>query len=389
MTDEKRADSGMRNIYALGAVSFFTDISSEMVFSVLPSFIVEVLGASKAELGLIEGVAEASSNILRMVSGYVSDWIGRRKLLVLVGYGVSTVAKPLFVVASNWTDALIVRLTDRIGKAVRTAPRDSLLSASVPGGKLGKAFGLHRTLDQAGAIVGPLLATLLFPMLSFRGLFYFSLVPALIALLVLVFFVQETAAAKAGGTLLANIREAASADFLKFLSVVAIFSIGAYDYSFVLVFAGEAGVPDQYVPLVYMLINLLTVTIAIPIGTASDKLGRERMLALAYGLLAATNVVMLLPYGGIVKALIASCAFGLYMGAVETVQRAVIPGYVDTRLRGTAYGVYYLTVGVSYLVANTAVGLLWDNLGSAAAFTYSLGTSVAASLLMILFASKR
>jgi len=389
MTDEKRTDSGMRNVYALGTVSFFTDVSSEMVFSVLPSYIVQVLGASKTELGLIEGIAEASSNILRMASGYISDWIGRRKLLVLVGYGVSTVAKPLFALASSWTDALVVRLTERVGKAIRTAPRDSLLSASVSGGKLGKAFGLHRTLDQAGAIVGPLLAALLLPLLSFGGLFYFSLLPAFIALLILIFFVQETTAPRAGGTLLANIREAANADFLRFLSVAALFSVGAYDYSFVLVFAGEAGVSNEYVPLVYMLINLLTVMIAIPIGIASDKLGRERMLAVGYGLLAATNAVMLFPSGGIVKALIASCAFGLYLGAVETVQRAVIPRYVDARLRGTAYGVYYLTIGVFYLVANTSVGLLWDNLGSAAAFTYSLGTSVAACLLMILLSSKR
>lgn len=389
LADKKSTSPGMRNVYALGVVSFFTDISSEMVFSVLPSFMVEVLGVSKTQLGLVEGVAEASSNILRMVSGYISDWMGRRKLLVLMGYGVSTVVKPLFALASNWIDVLLVRVTDRVGKAIRTTPRDSLLSASVPGGTLGKAFGLHRTLDQAGAVLGPLLATLLLPLLSYEGLFYVSLVPASVALLVLLFFVQEVAAAKAGGTLLGNIREAAGADFLRFLSVVALFSIGAYDYSFILVSAGQAGVPNQYVPLVYMLINVLTIVVAIPIGVASDRVGRERMLAVGYGFLGITDLILFLPFGGIVRPLIASCSFGLYLGAVETIQRAVIPKYAEARLRGTAYGLYYLTVGVFYLVANVAVGFLWDNMGASTAFAYSLATSASASLLMLALVGTR
>jgi MFS family permease len=225
--------------------------------------------------------------------------------------------------------------------------------------------------------------------LSYRGLFYFSFVPALVALLILLFLVQEVATAKAGGTLLGNIREAANADYLRLLSVVALFSMGAYNYSFILVSAGEAGVQDQYIPLVYMLINLLTVAIAIPIGTASDRIGRERMLALGYALLATTDAMLLFPSGGVLKAFIAACSFGLYLGAVETIQRAVIPGYVDARLRGTAYGLYYLTVGIFYLIANTTVGFLWDNMGSPVAFGYSLVTSVVACLLMVLLVPPR
>lgn len=382
-------EGSMKNVYALGAVSFFTDVSTEMVISVLPSFLVEVLGASKAEIGLIEGIAEASGNIFRMVSGYISDWVGKRKLLVLIGYGLSALTKPLFALASSWTDALLVRFTDRIGKAVRTAPRDSLLSASVPSDKLGQVFGLHRTLDQAGAILGPILATVLLPILSFRGLFYFSLIPALIALLILVFLVQEVTTAKAGGTLLGNIRETSNADFLKFLSVVALFSVGAYNYSFVLLSAGAAGVQDQYIPLVYMLINLMHVIISIPAGTLSDRVGRERVLAGGYGLLALASAVLVFPSGGILKALVAACVFGLYMGTVETIQRAIVPRYVVPKLRGTAYGMYYLTAGVFYLVANVSVGLLWDNMGSSVAFAYSFATSLLACLAMMLLASSK
>jgi MFS family permease len=377
-------DGGMRNVYALGAVSFFTDVSTEMVISVLPSFLVEVLGASKAEIGLIEGIAEASSNIFRMVSGYISDWVGRRKLLVFIGYGLSALTKPLFALSSSWTDALLVRFTDRVGKAVRTAPRDSLLSASVPSEKLGRVFGLHRALDQSGAILGPLLATVLLPILSFKGLFYFSLVPALLALLILVFVVQEVAASRAGGTMFGNIREAANADFLKFLAVAALFSVGAYNYSFILLSAGAAGVEDQFIPLVYMLINLMHVVISIPAGTLSDKVGRERVLAGGYGLLAIASATLALPTGGVIKTLVAACAFGLYMGTVETIQRAIVPKYVAPKLRGIAYGLYYLTVGVFYLVANVAVGLLWDNVGAPAAFAYSLITSSLACLAMML-----
>jgi len=372
----------MRNVYALGAVSFFTDVSSEMVFSVLPSFLIQVIGASKTELGFIEGIAEASSNILRMVSGYVSDWVGKRKLLVMIGYGLSALSKPLFAVASDWTHVLAVRFTDRVGKAVRTAPRDSLLSASVPGEKLGQAFGLHRTIDQSGAIVGPILATLLLPLIAYQGVFYFSLAPGLFALLILVLLVREVAAAKAGGTLLGNIREATNRDFLKFLVVVALFSAGAFNYSFILVAAGDAGVPEQYIPLVYMLINVLHTLVGIPAGVLSDRMGREKVLALGYGMLALTSVALILPSAGLVGALVATCAFGLYMGTVETIQRAVIPRYAEARLRGTAYGLYYLTVGVFYLLANVVVGFLWDNVGAQSAFSYSLATSLLACLAM-------
>ena len=377
----------MRNVYTLGAVSFLTDVSTEMVFSVLPSYLVQVLGASKTELGLVEGIAEASSNILLMVSGYVSDWIGRRKLLLLVGYGLSTLAKPLFALSRNWTDVLLVRFTDRVGKAVRTAPRDSLLSASVPSDRLGRAFGLHRTLDQSGAVLGPVLATLLLPVIAYEGLFYLSLLPGLLALLVLVFLVQEVATAKSGGTVFGNMREASNREFLKFLAVVALFSIGAFNFSFMMIAAGEYGVPEQYLPLVYMLINLVHAAVAIPAGTISDRVGRERMLAVGYGFLAATNVILLIPSRGVLTAIAATCAFGLYAGTVETMQRAVIPRYAEQKLRGTAYGMYYLTVGVSYLAANVVVGLLWDSIGLSAALTYSLVTSVTACLIMMFITS--
>jgi len=386
---EERKD-GMRNVYALGAVSFLTDVSSEMIFSVLPSFVVQVIGASKTELGIIEGIGESSSYLLRIISGYISDRVGKRKPLVLLGYGLSTLAKPLFYFASNWIDVLLVRLTDRIGKAVRTAPRDSLLSASAPSESLGKAFGIHRALDQSGAILGPILAILLLPLLSFKGLFVFSFVPGLLVVLVLIFLVQEVAVTTSSGTPLRNFREALSPSFARFLAVVAIFSIGAFDFSFILVRAGDVGISEQFVPAVYMLINISHTLIAIPAGSLSDRIGKGRVLAAGYVLLAVTNSVLVFLPQSVLQVLVAAGLFGLYFGVTETVQRAIIPGYASQSLRGTAYGIYYLDVGICYLFANVVVGYLWDSIGPTAAFTYSLSTSLlAAAGMLVLIAPSR
>ena len=186
---------GYRNILALGLVSFFTDVSTEMSLSILPFFIVQNLGATATLLGIIEGVAEAIGYVFRMISGVISDRLGKRKLLVFVGYAFSTAVKPLFAVAKSWTDALAVRIGDRVGKSVRTSPRDALLSESISDEHLGKAFGLHRTLDQAGGIVGPLLASVLLLLVGFgfREIFWVSFIPGLVALVVLLVFVKETA----------------------------------------------------------------------------------------------------------------------------------------------------------------------------------------------------
>jgi len=197
---------GLRNVTYLGIVSFFTDFSTEMVLGVLPLFIVSTLGASRAILGAIEGSSELTSYAFRMVSGSLSDKVGKRKIFVIAGYGLSTITKPFFAVSTSWLDAFAVRFGDRMGKGLRTAPRDALIADSVQESKAGRAFGIHRTIDQMGAIVGPIAAFALLQFIDIRGIFLFSLVPGAVAVIVLIFFVKEVAVKRsARTTVLSNI----------------------------------------------------------------------------------------------------------------------------------------------------------------------------------------
>ena len=388
----EKEKGGMRNIYALGLVSFFTDISSEMVFSVLPVFILSLPGSSPAFLGLIEGVAEALSYSLRSVSGFWSDKFRRRKLLVLIGYGFSNVVKPFFAVASTAWDTLWIRVGDRVGKGIRTAPRDALISESVSSERSGAAFGLHRTLDQSGAIVGPLLASglLIFLGYTVRDIFWISFIPGAIALIILVFFVKETIP-KAGAKfeLLKGIRDTLTADYRRLLVVVALFSVGAFNFSFILLNAQDLGVGADLIPLVYALVNVAHTLIAIPAGRLSDRIGKEKVLAGGYVLFLTSTTLIFLGSRSLFLAYVIAAVYGLYQGVVETVQRAMVPHYAKTGLRGTAYGVYYLVVGVSFFISNAATGWLWNSYGSSAASLYSMVTASVAVVSMSLFLRNR
>jgi MFS family permease len=391
MRTESKAEvntNSRRNIFALGFASFFTDVSSEMVFSLLPTFLLGLPGASVAILGFIEGTAEALSYVLRSVSGIFSDKLGRRKLFVLIGYGVSNVVKPLFAIARAPFDVFIIRVSDRVGKAVRTSPRDALLSESVSEKRRGAAFGLHRALDQTGAIVGPVIASaaLLVLGLAIRDVFWLSLIPGTIALLILLFVVKERVG-KADGEfrLLAGIKAVLKGNFSRLLIIVGIFSLGAFNFSFILLNAREAGIVDSFIPLVYAAVNVAHVAIAIPAGVLSDRIGKEKVMVLGYGTFLSSVMLMLfLPINGFTAFLVA-VFYGAYFGIIETVQRALVPEYVDRNLRGTAYGIYYLIVGSAFFISNAVVGSLWEYFGASIASAYSIITSVVAVIFMILF----
>ncbi len=395
MTTENKAEvntNSRRNVFALGFASFFTDVSSEMVFSLLPTFLLGLPGASVAILGFVEGTAEALSYALRAVSGIFSDKFRKRKLFVLVGYGVSNAVKPLFAVARAPLDVLVIRVSDRVGKAVRTSPRDALLSESVSEKHRGAAFGLHRALDQAGAIVGPVLASaaLLFLGLAIRDVFWLSLIPGTIALLILLFFVKERVSKSAGEFhLLAGIKTVLKGNFSRILVIVGIFSLGAFNFSFVLLNAQEAGIADSLIPLVYAAVNVAHVAVAIPAGVFSDRVGKEKVMVLGYGVfLFSVLLILLLPLNGF-NAFVVAVSYGAYFGVIETVQRALVPEYVDRSLVGTAYGIYYFTVGSAFFVSNAVVGSLWEYLGASMAVTYSIITSVVAIALMVLFLNRK
>jgi len=375
---QQAKEPGFRNVWYLGIVSLFTDISSEMILGVLPLFVTIDLGATKELLGLMEGAADSLNYAFRSFAGVVSDRIASRKPLIIVGYGLSTISKPFFSVTSNFAQALVVRLTDRAGKGIRTSPRDALISDSVREAVSGRAFGLHRSLDQIGAIIGPVLAFLLIPIIGIRNLFLVSLVPGAVAVFVLVYFVVDKGGLKRTTSIFANAGKVLNRKYTAFLIVIGLFAIGAYNFSFVLVKANALGVDQATVPLVYAVLNLATVVAGLPAGLLADRIGKDKVLIGAFGLFAVSTVASILTTSGAVLGFGIAFLYGLYLGTSDTVQRAVIPSLTAGELKGTAYALYYLLLAACSLIANFVFGALWDQISSTAAFSYSLVTSLAA-----------
>ena len=380
---------GLRNVWMLGLVSFFTDFSTEMILGVLPTFIVNNLGASRAILGAIEGSSELTSYVFRMISGSLSDRVRKRKIFVLIGYGLSTISKPFFAIASSWLDAFIVRAVDRIGKGVRTAPRDALIADSVSESIFGKAFGIHRTIDQLGAIVGPLVAFVILQTMDIQTVFLISLIPGAIAVTILIFFVKDVAIRKlaASTTIFGNIRDLLKVNkpFVLLTIITGVFSLGAFNFSFILLRASELGVDQSFIPIVYAAINIAHTIIGIPAGILADKIGKEKVLLISYIIFAASSILLVVSINNVAYAYILAGIFGLYVGISETVQRAVIPKFVSPELRGTAYGFYSLVIGVCFFVSNITFGFMWDNHNINVAVTYSVSLSLSAIIGMIIF----
>jgi len=379
--EEEKKPLGFRNVVALGVVSFFTDLSTEMILGLLPVFLVEELKASLSVLGLIDGVADALNYALRIVSGFISDKLKARKIVVLTGYAISNFAKPAFALARTWIHVFAVRVTDRIGKGVRTSARDALIAESVKGEKLGKAFGIHRTLDQIGAIVGPLVAAALTPLIGFRGVFALSLLPGVAALLVLALMVKEPERKEVSKKVLEGASQVLTRDFKLFLIAVGVFSIGAYSFSFLLVRARTLGVAAALIPVVYSILNVTHTAMGIPAGTLADKIGGSKTLSIGYATLALTSILAM--KNSVTTVLAASLAYGVYLGIGETVQRAYVAKLAPKELKGTAYGIYYIVVGSLSMIANVLFGYLWDHYTPQTAFTYSTITSILAATLML------
>lgn len=389
MTENNDKNKGMRNVYALGIVSFFTDLSTEMILGILPLFIVKDLGFSRAFLGTIEGSAEMISYSVRLASGSISDKIGKRKIFIVIGYTLSTVSKPFFSLTHGWLDTFAVRATDRIGKGWRTSPRDALIADSVTVASAGKAFGFHRTLDNLGAVLGPVTAFVLLQVIDIRGVFLMSLIPGIISVLVLIFIVKETVIKKnpVNKTIFSNMKIVLKNNkpFLLLLTISGIFSLGAFNYSFVLLRASDLGVEKNLVPIVYAVINITHVIVSIPSGLLADKIGKERVLLIGYGVFAISTILMIVLSGNSFFAYLLAGVFGVYMGITDTVQRAMIPRYIPSELRGTAFGIFNIVVGSGFLVSNLLFGLLWDHYNLGTAVTYSIVSSLIAICGMFVF----
>ena len=374
-------------VWALGFVSMLMDISSEMIHALLPVYLVTVLGASATTVGAIEGIAEATASVTKVFSGALSDWLGKRKLLAALGYGLAALTKPIFPLAPSIAWLVAARFIDRVGKGIRGAPRDALVADIAPAQLRGASFGLRQALDTAGAFIGPLLAIALMWMTGdeFRAVFWVAVVPAFLSLAVLVFAVREPARtdSRRSARMPLQRRELARLGRPCWLVifVAALFTLARFSEAFLVLRAQAVGLPIALVPLVLVVMNVVYSAAAYPAGVASDRHGRRRMLAVGILLLIAADLV-LAAVPGLWGVGVGVALWGLHMAFTQGLFAAWIADTAPADLRGTAFGMFNLLTGVALLLASLIAGMLWDGLGAQAMFL--VGAVVAGSALLAL-----
>jgi len=362
-----------RGVIALGLVSMFMDISSEMIHSLLPVFLVGVLGLNTLTVGLIEGIAESTAAITKIFAGVASDWIGKRKPLVLLGYGMAALTKPLFPLATGAGTVFTARFLDRIGKGIRGAPRDALVADLTPESMRGAAYGVRQSMDTIGAFVGPVLA-MAFMALSannFRFVFWTAVLPAVISVAFVVFGVQEPETHAAGGNRRFPLqRQEIGRLGLKFWLVVAfaaILTLARFSEAFLLLRAANVGLAVAYVPVVLIVMNVIYSVSAYPFGRLSDRLNRGSLLAAGIGFLIAADLV-LAAANAVWPVLIGAMLWGLHMGATQGLLTTIVAATAPADLRATAFGLFNLVTGGALLLASVLAGFLWTIYGPAVTF---------------------
>lgn len=380
-------------VIALGLVSLFMDLSSEMIHSLLPVFMVTVLGASALSVGLIEGVAEATASIAKVFSGVFSDWIGRRKPLVLLGYGLAALTKPLFPLATGIGAVLTARFVDRIGKGIRGAPRDALIADITPQESRGAAYGLRQSMDTVGAFAGPLLAVALMAATAdnFRLVFWVATVPAIVCVLLIIFGVEEpesTGRCTPSGLPIswANLLRL-PARFWRVVVFAAVLTLARFSEAFLLLRAQNLGLAVTWVPMILIVMNLVYAASAYPLGKLSDNGSRRRLLAWGIVLLIAADLLLALA-GSVWMVGLGAAVWGLHMGATQGLLSAMISDVAPSDLRGTAFGVFNLASGVALLAASIIAGSLWTAVGPAMTFYAGAAFSCAALAGLLMDARK-
>lgn len=381
-----------RNVIVLGLVSLFQDLSSEMLYPVVPLFLATVLGAPITVIGLIEGVAEFIAAILKAVFGKLSDRFQRRRAFISLGYGLSAMSRPLLLLANSWGFVLASRLLDRLGKGVRTSPRDALLAGSAPAEHRGKVFGFHRALDTIGAVIGPLLTIWLLAATDndYRFVFLIAIIPTALAFL-LTFLVKEATTEIATNKPPDNrilktdhwslITGHFPPTYWKFLAINTVFFIGNSSDVFLILRAREIGLSTQSAIFAYVVYNLTYALLAAPAGVLSDRLGRRRIMQIGFLLFA-------IVYAGFALANLTSliwplfALYGFYAAMTEGVSKAAITDLIVPEHRGSAIGFFYLFTGVAALIASTLAGWLWKEFGAATALGFSAGMATLAALLL-------
>lgn len=371
-------------VWLVSWTSFFTDVASEAVYPIMPLYLTRVLGGTAVALGVVEGAAEALNSLLKIVTGRVSDLRGARKPFVLAGYGVSTLARPLVALATSWTHVLAVRLADRVGKGIRSAPRDALLASWATPDTRGYVFGLHRAMDHSGAIVGPLLASLflfLFPG-EYRTLFALTLLPGLVAVAMLLPVPDVGTPGPAPGSAGPGAGPAAlGAPFHRYLGVLVLFSLGNSTDAFLLLRLSDVGVGAAWIPIAWAALHVVKAVVSPIGGLLSDRLDRRAVISAGWMVYAGV-------YAGFAFAASAAAlvplflAYGLYYGLTEGVEKAVVADLAPAAARGAAFGAYHAVIGIGALLASLLFGLVWKAAGAPVAFGLGAGLALVATVLL-------
>jgi MFS family permease len=391
------------NILVLTAVSFLTDISSEMLINLLPLFLFSVLGVQTAAIGLIEGIAETTASLVKIYSGALSDKLGKRKLLAVIGYGLSTIAKPFLYFANTWTGVLLVRFTDRVGKGIRTAPRDAILAGSASSDKRGLAFGLHRAGDTAGAFVGILIATTLIwinqtgtsqlSLDTYQLVVLASIIPATLAVLILILGAREIETTPKTNSSTLSLRfgwKELSPQFHAFLGVMILFTLGNSSDAFIILRGQERGLTVLQIMGMMLTFTAVYTLLSTPAGALSDRVGRKKLILAGW-------LVYALVYLGLAWAQssyqvwVLAALYGAYYALTEGTAKAYVADLVPQIQQGTAYGFFNAAIGLSTLPASLIAGILWQGLGSwgglgpAAPFLFGAIMAILAGILLIVW----
>jgi MFS family permease len=392
MNKERWQPEGIsRNVWTLGWVSFFNDVSSEMIYPLLPLFLTSVLGAGVAFVGLVEGVAESTASILKAFSGWLSDRLRKRKFLVLGGYTASALARPIIALAISGWHILILRFLDRMGKGVRTSPRDALIAESTKPARTGRAFGFQRAMDHLGAVVGPLVAFFLLAALGgkYRTIFLLAAIPAIFSLLLIKWFVtekkelRETTATTPKLSLRPFDRR-----FKIFLLIIIVFTLGNSSDFFLILRAKDQGIALTHIPLLWLLLHLVKSAVSMPGGTLSDRIGRKKVIIagwIIYGLVYLGLAACTEAY----HVWLLFAVYGIYFGLTEGVEKALVADLVPGEKLGTAYGLFNFAVGITALPASLLMGFLWQLFGPGTAFCFGAGLGLISALLMKILIKER
>lgn len=386
-----------QNVFAISVVSLLNDASSEIIYPLLPVFLSLTLGASPAIVGLIEGTAESVSSLLKLFAGYFSDRRGKRKVFVVMGYALANFVRPLLAFASSWYQVLCIRLIDRVGKGIRSAPRDAMIADAVAPKDRGLAFGFHRAMDHTGAVIGPIVGYLLVLLFAanpnsltagdFTRIFLVASVPALAAVLVVAFFVRESPGMKAPPRDIKQEKlprlslRGFDGNFKRFLVILALFTLSNSSDAFLLLRAQTAGVAAGTIPLLWAVLHISKVVSSLFGGHLSDRLGRRRLIVSGWILYAAVYAGFAFVSDAI-SVWVLFVIYGIYFGLAEGAEKALVADLVLPEQRGTAYGLYNLAFGVTVLPASILMGALWSWFGPATAFLVSAAIGGLAALLM-------